>query len=64
MSESITSVSGGCVSSAGYDEVVAATYAGWVVGLTTEPQQKEAGPAMATQEPISDEVQAKIDNLR
>jgi len=34
------------------------------VGLTTEPQQKEAGPMTASQEPISDEVQAKIDNLR
>lgn len=64
MSESITSVCGGCVSSSGYDEVVAATYAGWVVGLTTEPQQKEAGPMTVSQEPISDEVQAKIDNLR
>ena len=64
MSESITSVCGGCVSSSGYDEVVAATYAGWVVGLTTEPQRKEAGPTTASQEPISDEVQAKIDNLR
>ena len=52
------------MSSSGYDEIVAATYAGWVVGLTTEPQQKEAGPMTATQEPISDEVQAKIDNLR
>ena len=64
MSESITSVCGGCVSSSGYDEIVAATYAGWVVGLTTEPQQKELGPTTATQEPISDEVQAKMDNLR
>lgn len=52
------------MSSSGYDEIVAATYAGWVVGLTTEPQQKEAGPMTASQEPISDEVQAKIDNLR
>ena len=64
MSESITSVCGGCVSSSGYDEVVAATYAGWVVGLTTEPQQKEVGPMTKSQEPISDEIQAKMDNLR
>ncbi|KAJ7357670.1 Bardet-Biedl syndrome 7 protein [Desmophyllum pertusum] len=64
MSESITSVCGGCVSSSGYDEIVAATYAGWVVGLTTEPQQKEVGPTTTSQEPISEEVQAKIDNLR
>ena len=52
------------MSSAGYDEIVAATYAGWVVGLTTEPQQKEAGPTTTAQEPISEEAQAKIDNLR
>lgn len=64
MSESITSICGGCVSSSGYDEVIAATYAGWVLGLTTEPQQKAAGPTTATQEPISEEVQARIDNLR
>ena len=50
--------------SSGYDEIVAATYAGWVVGLTTEPQQKEVGPMTKSQEPISDEVQARIDNLR
>ena len=52
------------MSSSGYDEVVASTYAGWVVGLTSEPQQKEAGPSTGTQELISDEVQAKMDNLR
>lgn len=48
----------------GYDEVVVGTYAGWVVGLTTEPQQKEAGPNVAEQEPVSDEAQAKINSLR
>ena len=64
LSESVTSVCGGCVSSASYDEIVAATYAGWVVGLNSEPQQKEAGPSVGAQEPISEEVQAKMDNLR
>ncbi|XP_022787096.1 Bardet-Biedl syndrome 7 protein homolog isoform X2 [Stylophora pistillata] len=65
LSESITSVCGGCVSSSGYDEIIAATYAGWVVGLTTEPQQKELGPTKPeAQEPISEEVQAKMDKLR
>ena len=52
------------MSSASYDEIVAATYAGWVVGLNSEPQQKEAGPSVGAQEPISEEVQAKMDNLR
>lgn len=52
------------MSSGGYDEIVAATYAGWVVGLNSEPQQKEAGPSVGAQEPISEEVQAKMENLR
>lgn len=55
------------MNTAGFDEIVAATYAGWVVGLTTEPQQREVGPATVTattQEPISEEGQAKIENLR
>ncbi|XP_048589295.1 Bardet-Biedl syndrome 7 protein homolog [Nematostella vectensis] len=64
MSESITSIAGGCVSAAGYDELVVGTYAGWVVGLTTEPQHKEAGSDMTSQEPISEETQQKINNLR
>ncbi|XP_031571614.1 Bardet-Biedl syndrome 7 protein-like [Actinia tenebrosa] len=64
LSESVTSICGGCVNTGGYDEVVVGTYAGWVVGLTTEPQQKEAGPSVAEQEPVSDEAQAKINSLR
>jgi Bardet-Biedl syndrome 7 protein len=52
------------VSTSGYDEVVVGTYAGWVVGLTTEHQQKEALPNVANQEPVSDEAQAKINILR
>lgn len=43
LSESITSIHGGCVGTPHYDELVIATYTGWVVGLTTEPQQKQAG---------------------
>lgn len=53
------------MNSSGYDEIIAATYAGWVVGFTTEPQQKEVGPTTtAAQEPISEEVQEKMENLR
>ncbi|KAL5012626.1 hypothetical protein ScPMuIL_011177 [Solemya velum] len=43
-SESVTSVQGGSVGSTGYDEIVCATYAGWVLGLTTEPLTKGMGP--------------------
>ncbi|KAK3724948.1 hypothetical protein QZH41_017162, partial [Actinostola sp. cb2023] len=62
LNESVTSIAGGCVNTGGYDEVIVGTYAGWVVGLTTEPQQKEAGPTMQHQE--SNEAQAKFANLR
>jgi len=34
------------------------------VGLTSEPQQKEAGPDTTNQEPVSDEAQVKINALR
>ena len=34
--ESVNSVEGGVVGSAGFDEIVASTYTGWVFGLTTE----------------------------
>ncbi|XP_052252267.1 Bardet-Biedl syndrome 7 protein homolog isoform X2 [Dreissena polymorpha] len=43
-SESITSVQGGILGTAGYDEIVCSTYAGWVMGLTTESKQRQAGP--------------------
>ncbi|XP_065058986.1 Bardet-Biedl syndrome 7 protein homolog [Rhopilema esculentum] len=49
LSESITSVQGGCIGTAHYDEIVLSTYTGWVLGLTTEPQQKRVGmPNAAT----------------
>ncbi|CAB1325604.1 unnamed protein product [Coregonus sp. 'balchen'] len=44
LSESVNSIQGGCVGKESYDEVLTATYTGWVTGLTTEPQQAEAGP--------------------
>ncbi|KAL4229928.1 Bardet-Biedl syndrome 7 protein [Mactra antiquata] len=42
-SESITSVQCGIVGNPGYEEIVCSTYAGWVMGLTTESKQKSAG---------------------
>ncbi|XP_006819865.1 BBSome complex member BBS7-like, partial [Saccoglossus kowalevskii] len=62
MSESVGSIQGGIVATQGYDEVLACTYAGWIMGLTTEPQHKEAGPG--DQVKVSDETQAKILHLR
>ncbi len=64
-SESVTSVCGGCVGTAGYDEVIMSTYSGWVMGLTTEPREKEGGPSQVDQRTtISEENQAKIRSLR
>ncbi|QQP38243.1 uncharacterized protein FKW44_018762, partial [Caligus rogercresseyi] len=39
--ESITSVVGGIVGTAGFDEVVVSTYSGWVFGLTTEIRENK-----------------------
>ena len=65
LSESVTSVGGGCVCAAGYQEVVVSTYTGWVLGLTTEPQQRQLGmPGSVMKEaPINTELQAKITEL-
>ncbi|XP_043917464.1 Bardet-Biedl syndrome 7 protein [Protopterus annectens] len=62
LAESITSVQGGCVGKEGYDEVVTATYTGWVTGLTTEPVHKEFGPGDEIK--ISPDMQNKIATLR
>ncbi|KAG2466262.1 BBS7 protein, partial [Polypterus senegalus] len=60
--ESITSIQGGCVGKDNFDEVVTTTYTGWVTGLTTEPQQKEAGPGEEMK--MSQEIQNKVAALR
>lgn len=62
LSESVTSVQGGCVGKESYDEVVTATYTGWVTGLTTEPQRAEVGPGDEVK--MSKETQSKIDALK
>uniref|UniRef100_A0A3Q1HM14 Bardet-Biedl syndrome 7 protein homolog n=1 Tax=Anabas testudineus TaxID=64144 RepID=A0A3Q1HM14_ANATE len=49
LSESVTSIQGGCVGKETYDEVLTATYTGWVTGLTTE---------------MSKETQSKVEALR
>ncbi|KAG5263942.1 hypothetical protein AALO_G00270370 [Alosa alosa] len=62
LSESVTSIQGGCVGKENYDEVLTATYTGWVTGLTSEPQQMEAGPGEEVK--MSKETQAKVAALR
>lgn len=62
LTESVASIQGGCVGKESYDEVVTTTYTGWVSGLTTEPQQMEAGPGDEVK--MSRETQAKLAALR
>ncbi|XP_034454534.1 Bardet-Biedl syndrome 7 protein [Hippoglossus hippoglossus] len=62
LSESVTSIQGGCVGKESYDEVLTATYTGWVTGLTTEPQKAEAGPGDEVK--MSKETQSKVEALR
>ncbi|XP_034037925.1 Bardet-Biedl syndrome 7 protein [Thalassophryne amazonica] len=62
LSESVTSIQGGCVGKDSYDEVLTTTYTGWVTGLTTEPQKVEAGPGDVIR--MSKETQSKIEALR
>ncbi|PVD34246.1 hypothetical protein C0Q70_05514 [Pomacea canaliculata] len=60
-SESVNSVQGGVVSTAGYDEIVCSTYAGWVYGLTSEQQMKQMGPTEVAVDAVA---VAKITNLK
>lgn len=62
LSESVTSIQGGCVGKDSYDEVITATYTGWVTGLTSEPQKAEAGPGDELR--MSKETQTKVAALR
>ncbi|GAB1287474.1 Bardet-Biedl syndrome 7 protein homolog [Apodemus speciosus] len=61
LSESVTSIQGGCVGKDGYDEILLATYSGWVTGLTTEPTHKESGPGEELK--LNQEMQNKISSL-
>ena len=64
LSESITSVSGGCVCAANYQEIVVSTYTGWIYGLTTEPQQRQVGmPGSSLKMVVNTELEAKIAEL-
>ncbi|XP_063422999.1 Bardet-Biedl syndrome 7 protein homolog isoform X4 [Mytilus trossulus] len=61
LSESVTSVQGGCVATPGYDEIVCSTYAGWVLGLTSEQQTKGMGPSEVV---ITAAASSKIGSLK
>ncbi|CAG2256202.1 BBS7 [Mytilus edulis] len=61
LSESVTSVQGGCVATPGYDEIVCTTYAGWVLGLTSEQQTKGMGPSEVV---ITAAASSKIGSLK
>nr|XP_053649854.1 Bardet-Biedl syndrome 7 protein-like [Cherax quadricarinatus] len=62
-SESVTSVQGAIVGNAGYDEIVASTYTGWIFGVTSEPMDRnmtsESGVVL-----ISQDSKHKIQRLR
>ncbi|KAL4641776.1 Bardet-Biedl syndrome 7 protein [Arapaima gigas] len=62
LSESVTSIQGGCVGKESFDEVLTATYTGWVTGLTSETQREEIGPGDEVK--MSRETQNKIAALR
>uniref|UniRef100_A0A8C9SU07 Bardet-Biedl syndrome 7 n=1 Tax=Scleropages formosus TaxID=113540 RepID=A0A8C9SU07_SCLFO len=62
LSESVTSIQGGCVGKESFDEVLTATYTGWVTGLTSETQREEVGPGDEVK--MSRETQNKIAALR
>uniref|UniRef100_A0A8D2J3X9 Bardet-Biedl syndrome 7 n=1 Tax=Varanus komodoensis TaxID=61221 RepID=A0A8D2J3X9_VARKO len=62
LSESVTSVQGGCVGREGYDEIITSTYSGWVSGLTTEPIHRECGSGDGIK--MTYEMQNKVLSLR
>ncbi|KAA8588617.1 hypothetical protein FQN60_009962 [Etheostoma spectabile] len=61
LSESVTSIQGGCVGKESYDEVLTATYT-VSVNLQYFPQKAEAGPGDEVR--MSKEIQSKVEALR
>ncbi|XP_073994441.1 BBSome complex member BBS7-like isoform X4 [Rhodnius prolixus] len=65
--ESITSVQGGCVGNAAFDEVIATSYTGWLFGLTTEVLEKQVSLDTSNSNvkiKLSPEDKLKIDRLK
>ncbi|KAJ8878257.1 hypothetical protein PR048_018834 [Dryococelus australis] len=63
-SESITSIQGGVVGSPGCDEIVAATYTGWIFGLTTELVDKQVALDADGKTVMSHDLRLKLQQLR
>ncbi|XP_047495998.1 Bardet-Biedl syndrome 7 protein homolog [Penaeus chinensis] len=61
--ESITGVQGAVVGNAGYDEILASTYTGWVFGVTSEPMDRHMTSESGVVH-ISQESKQKIQKLR
>jgi len=59
--ESITSIQGGCIGTAGFDEIVVSTYNGWIFGLTTESFSKELNSPSTTTTATSVQTAKAID---
>ncbi|XP_063232547.1 Bardet-Biedl syndrome 7 protein homolog isoform X2 [Bacillus rossius redtenbacheri] len=62
--ESITSIQGGVVGSPGCDEIVAATYTGWIFGLTTELVDKQVALDADGGTVVSHDLRLKLQRLR
>ncbi|XP_037790498.1 Bardet-Biedl syndrome 7 protein homolog [Penaeus monodon] len=62
-SESITGIQGAVVGNAGYDEILASTYTGWVFGVTSEPMDRHMTSESGVVH-ISQESKQKIQKLR
>ncbi|XP_061189104.1 Bardet-Biedl syndrome 7 protein homolog isoform X3 [Saccostrea echinata] len=61
LSESVTSVQGGVIATQGFDEIVCSTYAGWVLGLTSEQMSKGLGSTSVIPETAA---KVKINTLK
>lgn len=61
LSESVTSVQGGVIATQGFDEIVCSTYAGWVLGLTSEQMSKGLSSTPITPDTAA---KAKINSLK
>ncbi|XP_062611317.1 Bardet-Biedl syndrome 7 protein homolog isoform X1 [Saccostrea cucullata] len=61
LSESVTSVQGGVIATQGFDEIVCSTYAGWVLGLTSEQMSKGLGSTAIVPETAA---KVKINTLK
>jgi Bardet-Biedl syndrome 7 protein len=62
--EGLTSIQGGCVGTAGFDEIVASTYNGWIFGLTTEVLTKDVTNNIPASINLDKEANQKMQKLK